>query len=304
MHAIEHIKERLTKRHNRQMEYTESELSRLHEVLYDILEEIIRVCEICDIPYFIQGGSAIGAFFEQSILPWDDDIDVGLTRENYNRFIAQAPALLNKDYVLQCPYTDPHTPYYFAKVLKRGTMFMDGDFCKIPMMRGIYIDVFPFDKVPDTPPIQKLQRVLCNFLNCCFMGKEVWLWTHFRKPDIREPHKNRNVIATFLNYIVDLLVPKMTIYRMLSAAQAMFNGRNTKYYNMVLMPRDHISVESIENPQTVRFGRLMVQAPSDLETYLRHHYHNLRRYIPKEEQQNHRPEYLSFGDDEAPETTD
>lgn len=237
------------------MEYTDSELKRLQEVLYDILEEIIRVCKVCHIPYFIQGGSAIGAFFEQSILPWDDDIDVGFTRENYNRFLAEAPKVLREDFVLQCPFTDPHTPYYFAKVLKRGTMFMDGDFRKIPMMRGIYIDVFPFDKVPDNQFLQKMHRTLCRFLNCCFMGKEVWLWTHFRKPDIREPHKDRNAIATFLNYIVDLLVPKMVIYKMLSATQAMFNGWNAKYYNMVLMPRDHISVESIEKPQTVPFGR-------------------------------------------------
>lgn len=100
-----------------------------------------------------------------------------------------------------------------------------------------------------------------------------------------------------LNYVVDLFVSKMAIYKMLSTTQAMFNGCNTQYYDMVLMPRDHISVASIEQPQTMPFGRLMVQAPSDIETYLRHHYRNLRRYMPKERQQKHRPDYLSFGGD-------
>ena len=276
------------------MEYTQEELTQLHEVLYDILEEIVRVCDVCGIPYFIQGGTAIGAFFEQDILPWDDDIDIGLTRDNYNRFVSEAPAVLREDFFLQWPGSDPHTPYYFCKVMKKGTLFVDADFRNLPMEKGIYIDVFPYDKVPDNPRLQRIHRTLCNFLNCCFMGKEIWLWPYFRKPDVAQPHTNRNVVACFANYIVDLLLPKRTIYRLLSRAQAMYNGKHTTYYNMVLMPRDHISVESIENPQTVRFGRLMVQAPSDLETYLRHHYRNLRRYIPKEEQQNHRPVYLSF----------
>lgn len=60
------------------------------------------------------------------------------------------------------------------------------------------------------------------------------------------------------------------------------------------MPRDHIEVKSIEKLQKVKFGPLNVWAPSNLETYLRRHYPRLRRHIPKEEQQNHRPDILEF----------
>ncbi|MDO4930645.1 MAG: LicD family protein [Bacteroidales bacterium] len=281
-------------------EYTPEELARLHKELYDILAEIVRVCDACNIPYFIQGGTAIGAFFEQSILPWDDDIDLGLTRENYNRFIKEAPALLGKDYFLQWPGSEPHTPYYFAKVMKRNTLFVEEDFEHLQMEKGIFVDVFPFDKVPDNQRLQKIHRVVCNFFNCCFMGKEIWMWNHIRKPQIKKPHSNRGFIPCFFNWLVDVTLPKMTIYRILSALQGMFNKRQTTYYNMVLMKRDHISVASIENPQRVPFGNLTVWAPSDLETYLRHHYPRLRRYIPKEEQMNHRPVYLSFDSSEIP----
>lgn len=51
------------------MEYSENDLKRLHSELYDILREILRVCDILHIKCFIQGGSAIGAFYEQAILP-------------------------------------------------------------------------------------------------------------------------------------------------------------------------------------------------------------------------------------------
>jgi lipopolysaccharide cholinephosphotransferase len=277
-------------------EYTDEELKHLHEELYNILKEIIRVCDTLNIPYFIQGGSAIGAFFEQSILPWDDDIDVGLTRENYKIFLKKAPEILGKEYFLQWEETDPHTPFYFAKVRKNKTKFVEENFANLDMHQGIYIDVFPYDKVPDNIRIQKIHRTLSNFFNCCFMGKEIWMWKHCGKCEIENP-TNRGFIPCLLTRIVCSLFSKNTIYRMLSATQAMFNNKKTVYYNMVLMPKDHISVKSIENLQTVKFGPLMVKAPDDLETYLRHHYKNLRRYIPKEEQQNHRPIELSFDTD-------
>ena len=283
-------------------EYTTEELKQLHIILYEILEEIIRVCNKNNIPYFIQGGTAIGAFFENAILPWDDDIDIGMTRENYKHFLEIAPKELGESYFLQWIETDPRTPFYFAKVRKNNTLFVEKDFCDIPMHQGIYIDVFPFDKVPNNQALQKAHRIVSNFFNCCFMGKEVWMWKHFGKCEIENP-TNRGPIPCLFNKIVNSLLSKKTIYRILSSVQACFNSWNTIYYNMVLMPKDHISVESIENPQSVKFGELTVVAPNNLETYLRHHYRNLRRHIPKEEQQNHRPVHLSFNTQEENNTS-
>ena len=274
-------------------EYTEDELTRLHEDLYGILAEIIRVCDKCHIPYFIIGGTAIGALYWEGIIPWDDDIDIGFTRENYDRFLRVAPQEMRKPYSLQWMGTDPKTPFYFAKVRKDNTLFVEKDFKDLPIHHGIYIDVFPFDKVPANAALQAAQRVLCNFLNCCFMGKDIWLWKYMRKCEIEKPH-NRGIIPCFCNWLVDVCFSKRTIYNMLCKAQSIFNAFPMRDYNMVLMKRDQISVKSISHPQQMKFGPLTVTAPSDLETYLRHHYNNLRKVLPKEEQMNHRPYYLSF----------
>ena len=58
--------------------YTAKELDLLHAELYDILGETIRICRKHDIPYFVIGGTAIGALYDRAILPWDDDIDIGM----------------------------------------------------------------------------------------------------------------------------------------------------------------------------------------------------------------------------------
>ncbi len=275
--------------------YTEEELARLHGELYALLAELVRVCRKLGIRYFIQGGSGIGAFFEQAILPWDDDVDVGMRREDYDRFLREAPAELGEGYFLQWQETDPHTPFYFAKLRREGTLFVEGKFRGLPIHHGIYVDVFPFDRVPDNTALQRAHRTLCNFLNCCFMGKELWMWRHCGKCEVSEP-SDRGYLPCLATRLVCRLLTKRAILRLLSACQGMFNGRRTAYYNMVLMPRDHISAKSLERTQEVAFGPLTVTAPSDLETYLRHHYPRLRRHIPKEEQENHRPAVLSFGE--------
>lgn len=275
------------------IQYTEEELFRLHETLYDIFGEIIRVCEKCNISYFIIGGSGIGAFFDKAILPWDDDIDVGMTRENYNRFLSVAPKELSPDYFLQWVETDANTPFYFAKVRKNNTLFVESVFRNVDIHHGIYVDVFPFDKVPDVQWIQQIHRALANFLNGCFMGKTIWQWKYCGHCDVDEP-RPRGFLPCLLTRIVCSLFTKRFIYRMLSFVLGLFNSCKTTYYNMVLMPRDHISVKSIEHPQTVKFGPLTVVAPSDLEPYLRNHYPGLTRDVPKEEQISHRPSRLSF----------
>ena len=276
------------------MSYSEEELELLHKVLYEILGEIIRVCDMLHIPYFIQGGTAIGAFFENGILPWDDDIDVGMTRENYERFLKEAPAVLKKDYFLQWIGSDPHTPFYFAKLRKNGTKFVEDVSEGLDMHHGIFVDIFPYDKVPDNQTLQKIQRSVAMNLNLCIVGKEKWLWPHFGKPATSNVYQ-WNWFYCLILRIFFTLFSKRTIYNMFCFVEKLFNKKNCQFYNILIMKKDHIAVSAIENLEKRPFGPFTVTAPSDLETYLRRHYRNLRRYIPKEEQVNHKPIVLDFG---------
>ena len=81
--------------------YTPEELERLQATLYRILAEIKRVCDKHGIRYFITGGTAIGAYFWGKILPWDDDVDVGMPRADYERFARIAQEEMGEDYFLQ-----------------------------------------------------------------------------------------------------------------------------------------------------------------------------------------------------------
>lgn len=280
------------------MNYSEEDLKRLHWELYDILREILRVCDILGIKCFIQGGSAIGAFFEQAILPWDDDIDVGMLRVDYELFLRKAPQYLHPNYFLQWVGSEKHMPHSMAKVRKNGTIFRESYYQNVPMHHGIFVDIMPYDRVPDSIYLQAIQRGMLRFLALCIINQEVWGWKFFKKPQDDNPTTDR-ILTSVGVLIVSSLFPKKWVYNLYTAVSSMFNGWNTTYYNQAKEYRDHISAVSLANLQLVPFGPLQVYVPDNLETYLRHHYPNLRRTIPKEEQQPHAPAALEFSEDSA-----
>ena len=276
------------------MKYNADILRHLHEELYDVLREVIRVCDTAGIPYFIQGGTAIGAHFFDDIVPWDDDVDLGMTRDNYERFLREAPALLGEGYMLQEFTTERDTPFYFAKVRKRGTRFVEREWVGMPIEEGIYIDIFPYDLIPDNESLRRKQRAKVGFWVNCFMAKSVWLWRWFGRA-------NNNVVLpkSWLSCLAIRLVTtthsKEQIYNKLKRELTRYNDTDAKYYNIVRMPKDMIAVEAINNPVRRMFGTIEVTAPSDLETYLRSHYGDIQKWLPEDKRLNHAPEILSFG---------
>lgn len=276
------------------MKYNSDILRRLHAELMDVMREVIRVCDVAGIPYFIQGGTAIGAHFFDDIVPWDDDIDLGMTRENYERFLREAPALLAKDYHLQEFTTEPDTPFYFAKVRKCGTRFVESEWVGLPIEDGIYIDIFPYDRIPDNRSLEHKQRSRVRFWVNCFTAKSVWLWRWFGRANngVVMP---KSLLSCATIRLVTAFMSKEQIYNRLHCELTRYNDTQASRYNIVRMPKDMISVQAIENPERRKFGDMEVWAPSDLETYLRNHYGDIQKWLPEDKRLNHAPEQLSFG---------
>ena len=276
------------------MKYNSDILRRLHSELYDILREVIRVCESADIPYFVQGGTAIGVHFFEEIVPWDDDVDLGMTRTNYERFLREAPALLGEEYTLQEYNTEPNTPFYFAKVRKRGTRFVESEWVGLPIEEGIYIDIFPYDLIPDDESLRRRQRAKVGFWVNCFIAKSTWIWPWFGEPNngIKKP---KSMLSCAMLRVTCALMSKGAIYDKLHRELTRYNDTSATYYNIVRMPKDMISSESIERLEERLFGGMKVMAPANLESYLRSHYGDIQKWLPEDKRLNHAPEILSFG---------
>lgn len=274
--------------------YSKEELEQLHVVLLEILSEIVRVCNKLNISYFIQGGTAIGAYFENNILPWDDDIDVGMLRSDYERFLSEAPSVLDNKYFLSWIGSDPNTPFYFAKVRKNNTTFLEENCKNIKMHHGIFVDIFPFDKIPDDAFKAKLQRKMSNHLSSWLIAKNTWPWKYCGKCDLENPDK-KGFLDCLFTRIISTIIPKNTIYSWLCNIQKKYNTEPCTYYNIVMTNVDQIPVVDIENMEKIMFGEQYVNVPAHLEEYLHHHYgKNIQRTPPIEKQINHAPLKLSF----------
>ncbi len=281
------------------MEYTEETLRRLQEVLKEICTEIIRVCDENGIGYFIQGGTAMGAFFFSDILPWDDDMDLGMTMDDYRRFIEIAPQKLRPGFSLQVFETEPDTPFYFAKVRKDDTLFLEPLYRELKIHHGIYVDVFPYNRIPNGRTARSLQRTAVRFLINCFISKTIWLWkplSHKRDGERGELF-DKSLVGGLAIKFHSFFFSKAQLYAQLMRTLTLYDRRPCKDYNIVRMPKDMIPAEDIEHSVLVRLGDMTVRCPRHVERYLRNHYGpNIQKYPPAHLQVNHAPLEIRFGD--------
>jgi lipopolysaccharide cholinephosphotransferase len=111
------------------------------------LQAVDRMCRQHGLRYYIMAGTLLGAVRHKGFIPWDDDLDIGMPREDYDLFIQHAHEWLPQPYELVCAETDPTYPLPFGKVQDASTTLIERRHLRY--LGGVYIDVFPLDGVPE-----------------------------------------------------------------------------------------------------------------------------------------------------------
>ena len=119
-------------------------MDRMHLLQLEMLRELVRVMDILGIKYYMVHGSLLGAIRDHDFIKEDDDIDIAIFREDYNRLIVEGQSLLKSEYFLQNSVTD-NFPLPFAKLRKQKTAFIQPVLKNCNCNQGIYIDIFPID---------------------------------------------------------------------------------------------------------------------------------------------------------------
>ena len=123
-------------------------LRRLQLTLVDILKVIDEVCGKYDIHYSLYAGTLLGAVRHKGFIPWDDDLDICMSREDYERFITAWDKEQPEGYILQNKNTDPGFTQTFTKIRKEHTAFLQYDWEIGRYHTGIFVDIFPLDRIP------------------------------------------------------------------------------------------------------------------------------------------------------------
>lgn len=122
-------------------------LKKLQRVEIEILDEVVKICNKHNLSYYLVGGTLLGAVRHKGFIPWDDDIDIGILRDDYEKFLEVAPLEIDdKFYIENRKYNKNfHLPY--IKVKKNNTEYKEGFTPKLGNHNGIFIDIFPLNNI-------------------------------------------------------------------------------------------------------------------------------------------------------------
>ena len=128
------------------------DIQAVHQKVLDILLAVDQVCRQHHLRYYIIAGTLLGALRHKGFIPWDDDLDIGMPRKDYDLFMTHAKEWLPEHYEAINGQNDPEYPLSFAKIQDARTTLIERKHLKYT--GGIYIDGFPRDGVPKNKLLQ------------------------------------------------------------------------------------------------------------------------------------------------------
>lgn len=253
----------------------------LHQVDLDIVKEVVAICEKHGFTYFMLGGTMLGAVRHKGFIPWDDDIDLGIPRIDYEAFLKVAPKELSSHLKVVNYRTDPDYHYYITRILDTETKVEEERIGNENRYTNASIDIFPIDGTPNNEILRKLYffRVLYHraLMSLCYKdsidrkrprgtAEKILLWVMERIPveKMTTPHRQKEKIDRLLRsqridgakYIGNI----MGAYRTKEIVPVEFYGKGKMY------PFEDIELRGMELADeylTWTYGDYMKLPPED-----------------------------------------
>ena len=267
-------------------------LQKLHSCQLLLVEEIKRICEENNIKYFIIAGTLLGAVRHSGFIPWDDDMDIGMLREDYERFINACEKQLGDKFFLQTTDTDPAYGLNFAKLLLNDTVLVERVTSKNSCRKGVYVDIFPFDSAPNekelvsrhSKKIYYLRRLLLAKQNysVCQKGEYIKALVYFVL----------KVISKFYSHdsLCNALEKEITRYNNQKTEKIVNVGGAYGYEKETLLRK------WVDSTVLLSFEGMELSAPADYKEYLEYFYGDYMTPPPKDKRYDrHNLVELDFG---------
>lgn len=267
------------------LEYDQETLRAVQLAELEILQEADRVCKQLEIPYILAFGTALGAKRHGGFIPWDDDIDIAMTRENYERFVEEAPALLGERFVFQSYPEVSDYPFAFAKICLKDTVFVEGYTEHLDIAHGIWLDVFSYDNFPDDPEqaraYENKAKKLLQLFTACSISK-----SYDTRGGVKVALKNR-VRGALHAYMKNK--DKGQAFDTLLDWTRRYNQEPTACMWSDYSSRWKVPRACVEQTEPILFEGAYYPAPKDIETYLECTYGDWKSLPPESERVGHMP---------------
>lgn len=278
------------------MQYETETLDKLHRVEVNALKDIATVCEANGIGYWAVFGTLIGAIRHHGFIPWDDDMDIAMFRDDYDKFVAVFDKQLGEKYDLMTPLREKGYASAVTRVEIKGTRFVPEMLRKSTCKQGIFIDIFVYDKVSNDPHQYRKQvkkaRLLSMLLFLIGSPHPVIQIGGFKE-------KVAKGICRIAHYTLKLFpwlrcsIYKSFIQNAMKANDA--SGENYTIFQSVNPDRCIVNQADVLPLTKVPFDGIEISVPKNYDSILRHVYGDYMQLPAESERVNHRPIELDFG---------
>ena len=179
-----------------------AKMKKIWAVLLDLLNEFSNVCKKYNIEWYADAGTILGAVRHGGFIPWDDDIDVMMSRKNYNKLCKIAEKEFHNPYFFQTEYSDVGSVRGHAQLRNSLTtgILANEESLKLQINQGIFLDIFPIDNLPDN--LHERNIFLNNVAKAKFKANRIAnLTTRYHKKN----NSFRSVIKSVLHFLLGLV---------------------------------------------------------------------------------------------------
>ena len=263
-------------------------LDHLHSDMLEIYKEVASICDRHNLKYFVVGGTLLGAVIHKGYIPWDDDFDIAMPRDDYDKFIDIYSKELSDRFYLHHTSTDSNYWIPFAKVRINNTIFLEEKRKNVDSHAGIYMDIFPFDYAGK-----------CNTLSARLKWRIMtWMnnYIYTKVTGISKESKSGKI----LNCIFSLFTIKRLSLMRDNIMRSFDRGDRVFYVDLAggrRLVNSYFRVDDILPIKEMIFGDISVKVPEDPNKYLLQLYTERYKIIPPKEQQiTHEPVRIIFED--------
>lgn len=267
-----------------------AQLRQLQLLELNIALEFKRVCDMLNIKYFLIGGTLLGAVRHEGFIPWDDDMDVGMMREDYDRFMKEAPAVLDKKFFLQNWNSDSDYPYSFAKLRLNGTTVVEKMNVGTNSHKGVFLDIFPFDNVPAD---KKKQRKQARYE--FWLKKLLWIKKGYGKELKKDSLKLR--LKYYCGKFLSLFCSYDKLKNKFETELTRYNNEKSDYMFCSCLYSYEKSMakrEWLENLALYKFEDQYFSSVKDYDAFLKHQYGDYMKLPPEDQRHTHEIQELKI----------